>query len=196
MRPDAFARVAARALSSRASAGAPSTSSPRAGPLTIALRAFVAGCTLYACDAALDDYVLLRVAKSLARERSTIADDARLRDALGDDYADDGAWWTSTVSRGGRSDVARVVWTLEGAKAACDVTMTMSRRRAARDSGFTWTRFAPRSVAHAALGTSAWTAFAVDCSLPTTRGGGRSALVSLLRVVDDEDARPSVEKES
>jgi hypothetical protein len=199
MRPDACVRVAARALSTRASAGAPSTSSPRAGPVTIALRAFVAGCTLYACDAALDDYVLLGVAKSLARERSTIDDDARLREALGDDYADDGAWWKSTVSRGGRSDVARVVWTIEGAKAACDVTLTMLNRRAERESGLGWTRFAPPSLAHAALGTSMWTAFAVDCSLPTTRGGWRSALVSLMRDVDaaaDGASAAKVEKKS
>ena len=123
----------------------------------------------------------------------------RLVEALGDDYADDGAWWKSTVSRGGRSDVARVVWTIEGAKAACDVTLTMLNRRAERESGLGWTRFAPPSLAHAALGTSMWTAFAVDCSLPTTRGGGRSALVSLMRDVDaaaDGASAAKVEKKS
>ena len=78
MRPDACVRVAARALSTRASAGAPSTSSPRAGPVTIALRAFVAGCTLCACDAALDDYVLLR-RREIARARAL--DDRRRRAA-------------------------------------------------------------------------------------------------------------------
>ena len=92
-----------------------------------------------------------------------------------------------------------MVWTIEGAKAACDVTLTMLNRRAERESGLGWTRFAPPSLAHAALGTSMWTAFAVDCSLPTTRGGGRSALVSLMRDVDaaaDGASAAKVEKKS
>jgi len=185
-RPVAFIARAARAVSSDASTSAPQTS-----VLTHAARAFVAAVTLYACDSAVDDFILLSIARELARERSTVDDDPRIRAALGASYAYDGEWWNAAVSRPRRSGVARVTYALAGASASCDVTVTMVEARDDDGGDASETmkknvyRLIPPSVAHAVRWTSGWRAYAVDCSLPTARGGGRSALVSLMR---DDDA--------
>lgn len=155
--------------------------------LTHAARAFVAAVTLYACDSAVDDFILLSIARELARERSTVDDDPRIRAALGASYAYDGEWWNAAVSRPRRSGVARVTYALAGASASCDVTVTMVEARddASETMMKSMYRLIPPSMAHAVRWTSGWRAYAVDCSLPTARGGGRSALVSLMR---DDDA--------
>ena len=72
-----------------------------------AARAFVAVVTLYACDSAVDVFIRLSIARELARERSTVDDDPRIRAALGSPYAYDGEWWNAAVSRPRRSGVAR-----------------------------------------------------------------------------------------
>ncbi len=184
-RPLALIPRAARSVSSDAS-----TSAPRTSAFAHAARAFVAVVTLYACDSAVDDFILLSIARELARERSTVDDDPRIRAALGSPYAYDGEWWNAAVSRPRRSGVARVTYALAGPAASCDVTVTMAEARddGGERSGTMKSVYGliPPSVAHAVRWTSGWRTYAVDCSLPTARGGGRSALVSLVR---DDDAK-------
>ena len=126
-RPLALIPRAARSVSSDAS-----TSAPRTSAFAHAARAFVAVVTLYACDSAVDDFILLSIARELARERSTVDDDPRIRAALGSPYAYDGEWWNAAVSRPRRSGGARVTYALAGPAASCDVTVTMAE---ARDDG-------------------------------------------------------------
>jgi len=187
MRALRAALVARRLSSSTASTAAPPR--PRASALTLAFRAFLAGATLVACDAALDDYILYGVAVDLAREHSTMNDDPRLRAALGDGYGVDRAWWNASVSRAGRGAVARVEFALAGARASCDVRVTMTRANDVRDTGGILARVMPASAAHAMAGSRAWRAAAVECSIPTERGGGRTALVSLAREDVEVDAK-------
>lgn len=197
---DALTRVTAGATAHhpamrRAMSSAPSTSEPSRSPGVVGafLRAFIGVTTLVAIDAAVDDYILYTVARALASRDSTIDDDVRLTDALGDGYAHDGAWWNASVSRVRRSDVARVVFALAGERASCDVVVTMVGKRPVDSdkNGFPdVVRYLPQSVVHGFAGTSAWETAAVDCSLPSARGAGRSALVSLIpiqRVTDDDD---------
>jgi hypothetical protein len=211
-------RLFHRAVSS--STALPSRSSG-AALLGTAFRAFVAGCTAIACDAALDDYIVLTHALQRASARSTIDNDERLRTALGESYVPyDGAWWNASVSRIRRSEVARVTFAARGERAACDITVVMvgrnrhtrrndsferglsshrengrARSSSSSSSGsgssgsddakeekdaYAWMRFVPSSVAHALVGAEFWEVASVDASLPTDRGGGRSALVSLM----------------
>lgn len=73
----------------------------RVGFVIIVLRVFVVGCMFYVCDVVLDDYVLFGVVKLFVCECLMIDDDVWFCEVFGDDYVDDGAWWKSTVSRGG-----------------------------------------------------------------------------------------------
>ena len=197
---------AARAFARHASTSAPSPEPARTSSLVIALRTFVAGITLAALDSAVDDVVLLSHAKHLARAHSTIDDDQRLKDALGEPYGDDHAWWNASVSRAGGGRVVRATYRLQGERAACDVSVTLAKKRdaalprAPRDADadaaetqsapsqpFDMYAYVPRSIAHAVQGADMFSALGVDCSLPATRGGGRAGLVSLMR--DDDGAR-------
>lgn len=181
------AALVARRLSSSTASSAPPQRA-RASVPTLALRAFIAGATLVACDTALDDYVLYGVALDLARERSTMENDPRLRAALGEGYGVDRAWWNASVSRAGRGAVARVEFALSGERASCDVRVTMTRAEDGRGHGGILSRVTPASAAHAMAGARAWRVAAVECTLPTERGGGRSALVSLAREDVNADA--------
>jgi hypothetical protein len=205
---DALTRVAAgtvsRPVTRRSVSSSPSTSEPARSPGVVGafLRTFIAVSTLVAIDAAVDDYILYTVARRLASRDSTIDTDARLTDALGADYAHDGAWWNASVSRVRRSRVARVVFALAGERASCDVVVTMVGIRPV-DAGENndgvlpdFVKYLPRSVVHAFAGTSAWETAAVDCSLPSARGAGRSALVSLIpaRGVTDGERETTTQK--
>ena len=195
---------AARAFARHASTSAPTPAPERASSVVIAARAFVAIITLAALDSAVDDVVLLSHAKRLARAHSTIDDDQRLRDALGEPYGVDAAWWNASVSRAGHGRVVRVSYRLQGERASCDVAVTLASETphstanaAARDGGnaassraaFDAYAYAPRSIAHVMRGADAFRALGVDVSLPASRGGGRAGLVSLMRDDDDVEQR-------
>lgn len=99
----------------------------------------------------------------------------------------------------------RATYRLQGERAACDVSVTLAKKRdaalprAPRDADadaeaqstpsqpFDMYAYVPRSIAHAVQGADMFSALGVDCSLPATRGGGRAGLVSLMR--DDDGAR-------
>ena len=188
-------RLAHPFTASSASSSAPSTrasesSTSQTSTTTRFIQAFVAVVTLRACDAALDDYVVYRIAIELAKQRSGLTSDARLTEALGTTLDADGAWWNASVSRRDDGALARVDFGLVGDKASCDARVTMVRRDAGTARSWTgrWMRWAtPASARDALGGTRAWRALEVEASIPTAKGGGRSAQVSLMRA-EDADA--------
>jgi len=171
----------------------------RTSPFVVAFRTFVFGLTLVAVDAAVDDVVLLRAAKSLARAHTSIARDDALRAALGEDYDDDGEWWNASVARFDRGRAFRACYRLRGSLAACDVVVECAlktendfargERSQATSMSSLVMNYVPKSFAHAIGGAEMFTLVGVDAALPSARGGGRAALTSLTRIDRAQNGR-------
>jgi len=163
---------AARAGFATAAASSDASSPGVRGAFRTVVALGLAGATAFVVEDTLNDLALWRICRN--RAAPVIDAHPRLRRSLGTPFRSE-AWWNSSVTTRGRGNLASCVFLVDGARASCDVQVTMIRAPSRGVAAYL------PNLARNLANPEAWRVSRMEAILPHEREAGLPGRVNLLQ---------------